>query len=259
MTDESDARTALDDAFEAAQADPDKTGAFFDALFAATLYIPIFDDVEQSGEREPGERSEITPLVFVMDERETVAVFDTEERLARFLDEPMNYIGVPGAAVFEMFNGDFQVALNLGVAPSSVVIPSENVAWLHEQATQGPQEVDLGDESLVIARPTGVTQTALAAITSALAGFRAEIDEATLFRIEREDGTEGRIVLGLAPTEAGKQRAEMVAHEIARAARTLANGVDSIEIAMLDADSPMMLQAKKIGLPLPIMTLGPLN
>lgn len=260
MTDDQQAnepRTALDDAFERAQQDSENTAAFFDALFSATLFIPIHDQVEESRETAGGQS--ITPLVFVLDEVETVPVFDTEDRLAKFLDEPMNYIGLPGAAVFEMFDGGMQVAVNLGVAPSSVVIPRENVAWLHEQAMQGAQASQFPDaDSLTLSAPTA-SREAVAALTSALAGHRAEIEEACLVRIAPKTGGDGRILLALAPTQEGRDNADAVAHEIARTARMLANGVDAVEIAMVERNSDLMVKSREVGLALPIISLDSLN
>lgn len=250
--------TPLDSAFLRAQQDSEATAQFFDTLFAETLFLPVVDDLEEVGGMPEG-RS-VQPVFYDVDGATTVVVFDTEERLAQFVDEPTNYIGLPGRDLFRMFDGREQIAVNLAVAPSSVILAADNVAWLHEQATAAAavHEVNPGS-TLRLEHPGAVAPAALAALTSCLAGLRDAVEDAVLVRISVEEGgppDQARLVLAMAPTEAGKDRADEVAQSVAEAAAPLAGGGEAVEVSVFDGDGALMSKARAVGLPLPIKDIG---
>lgn len=253
------AASKLDAAFLEAQRDPSASPRFFDELMATMLYLPIH---EEPAETLTGGQS-ISPIVFEVEGEETVLVFDSEDRLAQWASEPVNYVGLPGAAIFEMFDGAEQVGLNLGVAPSSLIITRENVEWLHERAMEAVQaeEVPAG-ASLRVEPPTETPREAVAALTSRLAGFRAEVDEATLFRlfVEGADGREtSRLVLALTPTPLGAHRAEEVAGALAKTARAAFSIAEPLEVTILHPGSELLEKARSVGLRLPIIDFGSMN
>ncbi|WP_018631334.1 SseB family protein [Neomegalonema perideroedes] len=253
------AHSTLDAAFLEAQRNPEASPRFFDELMATTLFMPIHDEPEETL---TGGQS-ISPIVFEVEDEETILVFDSEERLAEWATEPVNYVGLPGAAIFEMFDGREQVGLNLGVAPSSLIITRENVEWLHERALEATQteEVPAG-ASLRVEPPTEAPREAVAALTSRLAGFRAEIEEATLFRlfVEGADGREtSRLVLALAPTALGAHRADEVAAALAKTARSSFSIAEPLEVTILHPGSELLEKARNVGLRLPIIDFGSLN
>ena len=255
--------TALDLAFERARSDTEDSGAFYDALFATTIFMPIRNAFDEEG-NEGGENAmSIEPLVYEVEGAQTLLVFDTEERLARWATEPVNYVGIPGSTFFKMFQGELQVGVNLAVAPSSVVIPMEVVAWLHERA-EGmveTEEVPAGS-GMDVTAPPELSPEAVGRITAKLAGLRREVHEAIIFSLAIDAGEEEairRVVLGVALTVGGIEDADSIATSLAETATVAFNGERSFEVALLDPESPLMTAARKVGVKLPIVDLSSLH
>ena len=253
------AQTTLDAAFLEAQRDPAASPRFFDELMATLLYMPVHEEPEET---ESGGQS-ISPIIFEVEDEETILVFDSEERVADWATEPVNYVGLPGATIFEMFDGREQVGLNLGVAPSSLIITRENVAWLHDRAVEATEAEEIpAGANLRVEPPADAPREAVAALTSRLAGFRAEVQEATLFRlfVEGEGGRESsRLVLALSPTPIGAHRAEEVAAALAKTARAAFSIAEPLEVTILHPGSELMEKARSVGLRLPIIDLKSVN
>ncbi len=255
--------TALDLAFERARSDEDDSGAFYDALFSATVFMPIRNAYDDSGETSESEAQSIEPLVWEVEGDETLLLFDTEERLARWATEPMNYIGLPGSTFFKMFQGELQVAVNLAVAPSSVMIPAEVVSWLHERA-EGiveTEEVPAGS-GMDVTAPPELAPEAIGRITAKLAGLRREVHEAIIFSLAidaEEDEAVRRVVLGVALTVGGIEDADSIASSLAETAMVAFDGKRAFEVALLDPESPLMNAARNVGVKLPIVDLTSLH
>lgn len=255
--------TALDLAFERARLDSDETGAFYDALFSTTVFMPIHAAHDGNGEDTTQQPESIEPMVFEVDGNASLLIFDTEERLARWAPEPMNYIGVPGYAFFQMFEGDQQVAVNLAVAPSSVVIPKDVVSWLHERANDAVESEDIPEGvALDVTPPPELAPEAVASITARLAAMRLEVREAILFSLAIDlidEESDRRVVLGVALTAAGAEDANAVAEALATTTRAAFDNKRPFEVALLDPESPLMTSARKVGLSLPIVDLGTMH
>ncbi len=255
--------TALDLAFERARSDEDESGIFYDALFAATVFMPIRNAYNENGEESDTDAQAIEPLVWEVEGNETLLLFDTEERLARWANEPMNYIGLPGSTFFKMFQGELQVAVNLAVAPSSVMIPAEVVAWLHDRADAivETEEVPAGS-GLDVTAPPELSPEAIGRLTAKLAGLRREIHEAIVFSLaidaEEEDAIR-RVVLGVALTVGGIEDADAIATSLAETAMVAFDGKRAFEVALLDPESPLMTAARNVGIRLPIVDLSSLH
>lgn len=255
--------TPLDLAFERARNDPEETVGFYDALFAATIFLPIDGAYDDNGDDSDSQASSIEPVFYEVEDAPTLLIFDTEERLATWTDSPIDYVGLTGRQLFSMFEGDQQVALNIGVAPSSVVIPVEVVGWLHERATETveSQEVEAGAD-LEVAPPPPLAPEIVARIAARIAGLRREVDEAVFFSLgidTAQDEAERRVVLGVAVSQAGLADAESVAQALADTARGAFEGNRTVEVALLSADSPLMEKARKVGLNLPVVQVGSLH
>ena len=255
--------TPLDLAFERARADPEETPAFYEALFAATIFLPIDGAFDEDGNESEQGATAIMPILYEMDDVPTLMIFDTEERLARWTDEPLDYIGLSGHQFFSMFEGDQQVALNMGVAPSSVVLPTTIVEWLHGRAMEvaDSEEIQPGT-SIEVAPPPELSMEAVARITARIAGLRREIDEAVFFTLGVDVATEEakrRVVLGVALSDYGVADAEAVAHALAETARGVFEGERPVEVALLSSDSQLMERAREVGQVVPVVQLGMLH
>lgn len=255
--------TPLDLAFERARSDPEETAAFYDTLFAATVFMPIDGAFDEDGNASETEARAIAPILYEVENVPTLMVFDTEDRLARWTDEPVDYVGLSGAQFFAMFEGEQQVALNIGVAPSSVVIPVDTVSWLHDRAVEAVESEEIPPgAALELAPPPELSTEAVARITARIAGLRREIDEAVFFTLGTDLATEEgirRVVLGVALSDAGVADAEAVAHALAETARGVFEGERQVEIALLSAESELMEKARAVGLIVPVVQVGMLH
>lgn len=255
--------TALDLAFERARVDEVGAGIFYDALFAATVFMPIRNAYDENGEENESEARSIEPLVYEVEGNETLLLFDTEERLARWASEPMNYVGIPGSTFFKMFQGELQVAVNLAVAPSSVMIPADVVSWLHERAEAAveSEEVPAGT-GMDVTAPPELSPESIGRITARLAGLRREVHEAIIFSLAidaAEEESIRRVVLGISLTVGGIEDADAIATSLAETATAAFNGERAFEVALLDPESPLMTAARKVGVKLPIVDLSSLH
>ena len=255
--------TPLDLAFERARNDPEETAAFYDALFAATVFLPIDRAFDDDGNESGEAASAIEPIFYEVENEATLLIFDTEERLALWTDEPVDYVGLTGRQLFEMFDGGQQVALNIGVAPSSVVIPAEMVTWLHERAAEeGESEEIAAGTALEVMPPPDLDTEIVARIAARIAGLRREVDEAVFFSLgvdAGQDEAERRVVLGIAASQQGLRDAEAVAEALAETARGAFDGSRPVEVALLSASSPLMEKARKVGLNLPVVQVGSIH
>lgn len=255
--------TPLDLAFERARNDPEETAGFYDALFAATVFLPIDGAYDDDGNDSEAEASAIEPIFYEVEDAPTLLIFDTEERLANWTDVPIDYVGLTGRQLFAMFDGEQQVALNIGVAPSSVVIPVSVVSWLHEKAVETMESEDIEPgTALEVAPPPKLAPEIVARIAARIAGLRKEVDEAVFFSLgidTAQDESERRVVLGVAVSQAGAADAEAVASALADTARGAFDGARHVEVALLSADSPLMEKARKVGFNLPVVQVGSLH
>ncbi len=255
--------TPLDLAFERARNDPEETAGFYDALFAATIFLPIDRAFDDEGNQSEAAASAIEPIFYEVEDQPTLLIFDTEERLAIWTDEPIDYVGLTGRQLFEMFDGEQQVALNIGVAPSSVVIPAEMVTWLHERASEeGDSDEIAAGTALEVTAPPALDTEIVARIAARIAGLRREIDEAVFFSLgidAGQDEAERRVVLGVATSDQGLRDANAVAEALAETARGAFDGTRPVEVALLSATSPLMEKARKVGFNLPVVQVGSIH
>jgi len=255
--------TPLDLAFERARNDPEETAGFYDALFAATIFLPIDRAFDDDGNQSEASASAIEPIFYDVEGEPTLLIFDTEERLAIWTEEPIDYVGLTGRQLFEMFDGGQQVALNINVAPSSVIISVETVTWLHERAVEtGNSDEVVAGTALEVTAPPALDTEVVARIAARIAGLRREIDEAVFFSLgidAGQDEAERRVVLGVATSEQGLRDANAVAEALAETARGAFDGTRPVEVALLAANSPLMDKARKVGLNLPVVQVGSIH
>ena len=133
----SDVVTLLDAAHAAVSADPENEVLrlrFFERLADGELVMLL--DREAVGES-------LEPRVFDLDDGPVVLVFDREERLASFTGGIAPYAALPGRVIAGLLKGQgIGMGVNLGVAPSSMLLPPEAMDWLAETLDTGPEEVE---------------------------------------------------------------------------------------------------------------------
>ena len=91
-----------------------------------------------------------------------VLVFDLEERLASFTGIPAPYAALPGRVIAGLLAGQgIGLGVNLGVAPSSMLLSPEAVDWLAQTLENGP--VTLEARPLQFDKPAALPEALLAA------------------------------------------------------------------------------------------------
>jgi SseB protein N-terminal domain len=239
--------TAIDAAFHASQTEPDDTGLYLrllERIMDAELFLLLADEPEQD---------RIDPHLLQMEEGKFILAFDRGERLAEFLDEPTPYIALPGRRLVEMIAGqDVGLALNLGVAPSEMLLPPDAVAWMADLGSGAPE---LHEARLTgIAMPRNLPSGLMGALDPKLAAMAPVIDEAHLVEAEFSDGDHALLlVLFGVPVDARKD----VAHAIGEAVRF--SGVDHarLDVTFLDVEAPSRTQIEAVSVRIELAGLKP--
>lgn len=190
--------TRLDEAHARMQADLNDDAArlgFYERLADGELFLLLASDPEDD---------DIEPELFELDEDKFVLVFDKEERLAEFVGKPAPYAALPGRVIAGMLAGQgIGLGVNLGVAPSSILIPSEAMAWLSDTLKTGPQEVEARISELTQPSAPEALVTALDAKLASAGGLA---HHACLVGVTYSDGRKGHL-LGFVDPVQGAERA----------------------------------------------------
>lgn len=188
--------TPLDLAHAAMLAEAEDDAArlrFYDRLIGTELVLLLESEAE-------GEV--LTPRVFDLEEGPVVLAFDSEERLARFSGGISAYAALPGRVVARMLAGQgLGLGLNLGVAPSSMLLPPEAMTWLASTLETAPEQT----QGLPVAfLPSQDVPPALVDALEAKLAPAAQILSAAVLAAARYDDGRTGFLLALvgAPTEA---------------------------------------------------------
>ncbi|TVS01418.1 MAG: SseB family protein [Rhodobacteraceae bacterium] len=188
------AQSLIDQAWQASEDAPEDDSlrlAYFARLVEAELFLLL--EREAVGEQ-------IAPRVFDLEDGPIVLAFDSEERLTEFTGLPAPYAALPGRALAEMLTGTgMGLGLNLGVAPSSRLLPPEVLDWLAEMAAQRPEELDARIARL--SPPRGLPEAVLLALDQRLARMEGLAAMAYLVATESEAGARGHMLAFVDPAE----------------------------------------------------------
>ena len=168
--------------------------AFFAALAAAELVVVLEAEVA------PGADS-LRPLTLTTEAGEIVLAFDTEARMAGFMDAGTPVATLPGRVLAQMLApAGLGLGLNLEVAPSAILLGAEAMTWLAEIA---PAETRLRNERISsMQAPDGLPAGLLDVLDARLAMLAGQGQHAYLARA-RFEGGETALVLGLVGTAEG--------------------------------------------------------
>jgi hypothetical protein len=194
--------TPLDLAYQAMAADEDQRLQFYERLADGEMFLLLEKEAEGA---------DIRPRVFPLEDGPVVLCFDLEERLAEFAGGIAPYAALPGRVIAQQLAGQgIGLGINLGVAPSGMVLPAEAVDWLAGMLEDGPEEVEAVPEAFHA--PKGVPDVLLAALDAKLARAGGLASGALLAGVTYRGGRRGHMLAFLDAVE-GAQGA------LARAAR----------------------------------------
>lgn len=239
--------TALDLAYQAMVAAPEGEDAprlrFYERLADGEMIVLL--ETEAEGET-------LTPRVFDLEDGPVVLIFDTEARLGQFTGVPAPYAALPGRVVAQMLAGQgIGLGINLGVAPSSMLLPAFAVDWLAETLAHGPEEAEALPEAF--GAPKGLPQSLVEGLDAKLARAGGLAAHALLAAVTYQGGRQGHM-LAFVDAQPGAEAA------LARAASEALtfSGVEAgeMDVAFLATGTPvteaMARVALRFDLPQPV-------
>lgn len=150
-------------------------GAFIEALLSETLYCPVWEHDAEGG---------LQPITIEIAGRDAVLLFDTLERMTRYLREDADFEAWAGGDYFSLIAGDdeVQIALNPEVAPSATLFSPDTIEAIAELADAAEEEGEmLVDAPLSILPPDEASADLRLALSARIASARDVVAEAWLF------------------------------------------------------------------------------
>lgn len=162
----SDLVTLLDAAHAAVSADPENEALrlrFYERLADGEMILLL--EREAAG-------GKVEPKVFDIEGGPVVLVFDREDRLAAFTGGIAPYAALPGRVIAGMLKGQgIGLGVNLGVAPSSMLLPAEAMDWLAMALEGGPEATEAVPERFLAPSVPEAVVTSLDAKLAKAAGL----------------------------------------------------------------------------------------
>ena len=228
-------QTPLDTAYIAMQQDEAQALAFYARFLEAELFLMLESEAEEGA---------VEPLVVETSDGALVLAFDLEERMAAFNDTPSDYVALSGRRVAKLLAGQgLGIGLNLGEAPSAMVLPPEAVSWL-AQASIGEDEA-VEAKPLEIGKPSGVPEALIAALDSKLANMAGVVGAAHLVSVHYEGGEQGHMLALVNVPEAAKAG---VSEALSEALRFSGVEAGRLDLAFLAVDDPYLESFARAGL-----------
>ena len=230
--------TALDAAYSAMEAAPQDDAArlrFFARLADSELFLMLTEEARDEN---------ISPELFDVADGRFVLAFDLEERLARFAGRPVPYVALTGRVLSSMLSGQgIGLGLNLEVAPSSMLITLEALAWLADMLQHGPEEVQ--QRLAEFSPPVGLPDDLLTALDAKLVTAAGLASVAFLVGTKTPDGGQGYL-LGFVAAVEDSQPA--LARAVSEA--LVFSGVDAgaLDVGFFASDDAAAVALAKVGL-----------
>lgn len=179
--------TPLDVAHAAMETAPTDDAArlrFFERLGDCELFLLLTEEAKDEN---------ISPELFEVADGRFVLAFDREERLAQFVGQPAPYAALSGRILSMMLAGQgVGLGLNLEVAPSSILIPPDAVAWLQQTLEHAPDEVEARVEQ--ITPPAGLPERLITSLDAKLSTARGLAASAYLVGVTYPGGGQGHLL-----------------------------------------------------------------
>jgi len=222
-------------AMEAAPADDAARLRFYDRLAGSELFLLLEDEAD-------GDR--IRPQVFPVEGQNFVLVFDREERLTEFVGAQAPYAALSGRRLAEMLVGQgIGLGLNLGVAPSSILIEAGSVDWLAETLSEAPEEVE--ERAQEITAPGGLPEALLSALDARLAAAEGMARMAYLVGTVYAGGRRGHLMAFVDPLPGAEPA---LARAVAAALTFSGIEAGTLDVGFFRAADPVAARLARVGL-----------
>lgn len=230
--------TPLDEAFIAMDAASENDAArlrFFEMLASSELYMLL--------QKEPDD-GQVDPEVFETEQGSFVLVFDREDRLAEFAAKIVPYIALPGRVVAQQLAGQgVGLGLNLGVAPSSYLLPADAMDWLSEILDHEPEETEARISEL--RAPSGLPESLLMSLDTKLATAAGLARVVFLVNIVYDNGSQNHV---LAIVDAIPEAESALAAAVNES--LIFSGIEagSLDVVFIDSSNPLIPNLAEVGL-----------
>lgn len=229
--------TPLDQAYAAMEIARDEDAArlrFYERLADGEMIILL---------EEEAEGAQMTPKIFDLEDGPMVLIFDNEERLAAFTGIPAPYAALPGRVIAGLLAGQgIGIGVNLGVAPSSMLLPPEAVDWLAETLENTPKTLEARPSHF--ARPAGLPESLLQALDGKLARATGLADHVLLAAVTYDDNRRGHL-LAFIGAKAGAEDA--LARASAEALTFSGLEAGEMDVSFFDLDSTVAQAMARVG------------
>lgn len=231
----SGAPTPLDLAHAAMEGGDAARLRFYERLADGELFLLLAREAEGAT---------IEPRLFELEDGPVALVFDREARLAEFTGEPSPYAALSGRRAAALLAGrGIGLGVNLGVAPSSILLPAQAVDWLASTLAHAPAEAR---ERASEVRPPGelppVLLESLGAKLPAAAGLARM---AYLAGVTYEGGRRSHL---LAFVDAVPGAEDALAGAVGEALVFSGLEMGELDVAFLRASDPLSARLAKVGL-----------
>ncbi len=239
--------TQLDDAHAVMMQDEANDEArlsFYSHLADAELFMlldgdPVDDNVQ--------------PRLFDLEDGPVVLAFDLEERLSAFVGGPAPYAALPGRVIAAQLAGKgIGMGLNVGDAPSSVILPADVMDWLTRTLGTKPKQVTAVPQGFSF--PWSVSPEATQRLMEKL-GVNAGLAEAVLLAEVIYDGGRRGHILAILGAASGAEPA--LSGAVSEAMVFSGLDLPELDIVFLAPDDPRCKTIEDVGLRLDLPSTGP--
>ncbi|MBE0454364.1 SseB family protein [Roseovarius autotrophicus] len=230
--------TPIDVAHAAMLAAPEDESArrrFYEVLAASELCLLLGREAEGDV---------LDPAIFEPEGAPCVLVFDREERLAEFAEGASPYAALSGRALALMLAGrGIGLGLNLGVAPSAILLPAEAMDWLAGMLPETPEEIAVRPVEFLV--PKGLPEAVLRALDARLASLEGLAEGAWLVVARYEGGGQGHL-LGFVGTTPGAESA--LARAVSEVLAFSGLEAAALDVGFFGAGDPVVARMAGCGL-----------
>ena len=209
---------------------------FYERLAETELFLLL--EAEAEGDR-------ITPALTEADGQSFVLIFDREARMAEFFGAAAApYVALSGRGLVQMLEGQrIGMALNLGVAPSAMLIPAEAVDWLAGTLAAGADEVE--GQIVEVTKPGGLPEGLLKALDRKLASAAGLAVEAYLCGVVYDGGGRGHMLAFVGTLDGAEGALTAAVNEA-----LVFSGVEAgtLDVAHLAGGDPVSERVARVGL-----------
>ena len=208
---------------------------FFERVADAELFLLLEKEAEGN---------QIVPRLFDTEEGRFALVFDREHRLAEFAGGISPYAALSGRSLIGMIAGQkIGIGLNLGVAPSSILLPEDAVSWLSAVLKSEPGQIEAAPQELH--SPANLPPEVLGALDTKLATAVGLAKSAYLVTAMHDGRGPSHLLAFIDPLpEAASALAQAVSEAL------VFSGAEDlqIDVAFFASSDPLAPRLAKVGL-----------